>query len=80
MNGWNIAGVTADNMATEANRFYKNVSHLMEQAVPEKAKYCEFIFFDGRPILYFKLSQTHFFNDGVGLGLWCLMPLSTIFQ
>jgi len=47
MRGWNIAGVTADTMATETYRFYQIVSQLMEQAVPEKAKYCEFVFFDG---------------------------------
>ena len=47
MRGWNIAGVTADSMATETYRFYQIVSQLMEQAVPEKAKYCEFVFFDG---------------------------------
>ena len=46
MRGWNIAGVTADTMATETYRFYQIVSQLMEQAVPEKAKYCEFVFFD----------------------------------
>ena len=80
MRGWNIAGVTADTMATECYRFYQIVSQLMKQAVPEKAKYCEFIFFDGMSILYFKLSKTHFFNNGLGLGLWYLMPLSTIFQ
>jgi hypothetical protein len=31
MRGWNIAGVTADTMATETYRFYQIVSQLMEQ-------------------------------------------------
>jgi hypothetical protein len=51
--------VTADTMATECYRFYQIVSQLMEQAVPEKAKYCEFfssfcskLYYEPRNILY----------------------------
>lgn len=48
MKTWNIAGVNLETMASEANRFYEIVSQLMRNAVPEKAQYCEFIYYDGR--------------------------------
>ncbi|XP_076098682.1 uncharacterized protein LOC143068475 [Mytilus galloprovincialis] len=46
MKTWNIAGVNLETMASEANRFYEIVSQLMRNAVPEKAQYCEFIYYD----------------------------------
>ncbi|XP_076098679.1 uncharacterized protein LOC143068471 [Mytilus galloprovincialis] len=46
MRGWNIAGVTTESMATEAEKFYEIVKDLMKQAVPDKAQFCEFVFYD----------------------------------
>ncbi|CAG2202248.1 MITA [Mytilus edulis] len=46
MRGWNIAGVTAESMATEAKKFYEIVKDLMKQAVPDKVQFCEFVFYD----------------------------------
>lgn len=46
MRSWKIAGVSDDTMSTEAERFFKIVKNLMEQAVPDKAGFVEFIFFD----------------------------------
>lgn len=52
MRGWNIAGVTAESMATEAEKFYEIVKDLMKQAVPDKAQFCEFVFYDGKYITF----------------------------
>ncbi|XP_052105597.1 uncharacterized protein LOC127738399 isoform X2 [Mytilus californianus] len=46
MKDWSIAGVNDETMASEAERFYRIVSQLMKNAAPEKAQYCEFIYFD----------------------------------
>ncbi|CAC5401081.1 unnamed protein product [Mytilus coruscus] len=46
MKDWNIAGVNDETMASEAERFYEIVSQLMKNAAPDKAQYCEFIYFD----------------------------------
>ncbi|XP_052105593.1 uncharacterized protein LOC127738397 isoform X2 [Mytilus californianus] len=46
MKTWNIAGVNLETMASEAKRFYEIVSQLMRNAVPEKAQFCEFIYYD----------------------------------
>ncbi|VDI25581.1 Hypothetical predicted protein [Mytilus galloprovincialis] len=46
MKEWRIAGVTADTILSEAYSFYEIVKNLMESADPQKAKCCEFIYFD----------------------------------
>jgi hypothetical protein len=42
-----IAGITAHTLESEAHRFYEIVRNLMENALPKKSKYCEFVYFDG---------------------------------
>ncbi|XP_071163238.1 uncharacterized protein [Mytilus edulis] len=46
MKDWTIAGVNNETIGSEAERFYGIVSQLMKNAAPEKAQYCEFIYFD----------------------------------
>ncbi|XP_063428355.1 uncharacterized protein LOC134711597 [Mytilus trossulus] len=46
MKTWTIAGVNQETMVKEAENFYGIVSQLMRNAVPEKAQYCEFIYYD----------------------------------
>ena len=47
MKVFKIAGMTALTMELEAHRFYEIVRNLMENVLPEKSKYCEFVYFDG---------------------------------
>jgi hypothetical protein len=47
MKMFKIAGMTALTMELEAHRFYEIVRNLMENVLPEKSKYCEFVYFDG---------------------------------
>lgn len=56
MRGWNIAGVTAESMATEAKKFYEIVKDLMKQAVPDKVQFCEFVFYDGMFLIFYHLT------------------------